>query len=70
VHQFADQDFAAYFDAVEPVFWKYEAARTGEATGSTRAARAMYPRFQRIREVRRAPIIRLMNAHLGKLLGI
>ena len=73
VHQFADQDFHPYFDAVEPIFWKYEGRPHWGKLHSLDAARlsALYPRFREFRAVRNAldPSSRLVNAHLATVLG-
>ena len=74
VHQFADQDFRPYFEAVEPVFWKYEGRPHWGKLHGLDAARlaALFPRFGEFLAVRRAldPHGRLVNAHLGTLLGV
>jgi FAD-linked oxidoreductase len=73
VHQFAELDFAPYFEAVEPVFWKYEGRpHWGKLHGldAPRLA-ALYPRFRDFLDVRGAldPRGRLVNAHVHTLLG-
>ena len=74
VHQFADENFRAYFDAVEPIFWKYEGRPHWGKLHTLDASRleALYPRWRDFQEVRRAldPSGRLVNPHVGKLLGI
>jgi FAD-linked oxidoreductase len=74
VHQFADEDFGPYFAAVEPVFWKYEGRPHWGKLHGLDAARlgALYPRFREFLDVRRAldPHGRLVNAHLGTVLGV
>jgi FAD/FMN-containing dehydrogenase len=73
VHQFAELDFRPYFDAVEPIFWKYEGRPHWGKLHSLSAARlaALYPRWRDFREVRRAldPNGRMVNDHLAAVLG-
>ncbi len=73
VHQFADQDFRPYFDAVEPIFWKYDGRPHWGKLHTLDAARlaALYPRFAEFQALRRAldPSGRLVNAHLATVLG-
>ncbi len=74
VHQFADEDFAPYFAAVEPVFWKYDGRPHWGKLHGLDAARlgALYPRFREFADLRRRldPSGRLVNAHLHTLLGV
>jgi len=74
VHQFAELDFAPYFDAVEPVFWKYEGRPHWGKLHSLDASRLepLYPRFRDFLDVRSRldPRGRLVNAHLHTLLGV
>jgi len=74
VHQFAEQDFAPYFDAVEPVFWKYEGRPHWGKLHSLDSGRLgdLYPRFREFLDLRRRldPRGRLVNAHLGTVLAV
>ncbi len=74
VHQFADQDFGPYFEAVEPVFWKYEGRPHWGKLHSLDAKRleALYPRFRDFQSVRSRldPRGRLLNAHLSAVFGV
>jgi len=73
VHQYADEDHRAYFDAVEPVFWKYEGRPHWGKLHSLDAFRlqSRYPRWGDFLAVRDAldPQGRLLNPHLAHLLG-
>ena len=64
------RDFAPYFAAVEPVFWKYEGRPHWGKLHALDAARlaALYPRFASSARVRRSldPHRRLVNAHLAQ----
>jgi FAD/FMN-containing dehydrogenase len=74
VHQFADEDFAGYFAAVEPIFWKYGGRPHWGKLHTLDAARfaSLYPRWRDFQQVRRSldPHDRLVNGHLGTVLGI
>jgi FAD-linked oxidoreductase len=74
VHQFADRDYAPYFDVVEPIFWKYEGRPHWGKLHSLGAEQlaALYPRWRDFLEVRRAldPEGRLLNSHLRHVLGV
>ena len=74
VHQFADQDFHAYFAAVEPIFWKYEGRPHWGKLHTLDAARldSLYPRFRDFQALRSSldPRGRLVNPHLASLLGV
>jgi FAD/FMN-containing dehydrogenase len=72
IHQTAALDHRPYFDAIEPIFWKYEGRpHWGKlhTMGAERLAER-YPRFRDFLEVRREldPEGRLLNAHLRTLL--
>jgi FAD-linked oxidoreductase len=73
VHQSAELDHRPVFDAVEPIFWKYDGRPHWGKLHSLDAARLapLYPRWRDFREVRRAldPEGRLLNAHLRTVLG-
>jgi FAD/FMN-containing dehydrogenase len=73
VHQFADQDFRPYFDAIEPIFWKYDGRPHWGKLHTLDAARLapLYPRFAEFQALRRRldPSNRLVNAHLASVLG-
>jgi FAD/FMN-containing dehydrogenase len=73
IHQFHDLDYAPYFDAIEPIFWKYEGRpHWGKlhTLGSERLAR-LYPRWSDFQAVRREldPRGRMLNDHLRYVLG-
>ncbi len=73
VHQFVDTDYRPYFDALEPIFWKYEGRphwgklhQLGEAELAK-----LYPHWQDFQEVRRGldPTGRMLNPHLRNVFG-
>ena len=74
MHEFADRDFAPYFAAVEPVFWKYEGRPHWGKLHALDAPRlgALYPRFREFQDLRRRldPRGRLVNGHLATLLAV
>lgn len=74
IHQYADQDHRPYFDAVEPIFWKYGGRpHWGKLhTLDAEALASLYPRWQDFLEVREAldPDGRLLNDHLRVLFGL
>jgi FAD-linked oxidoreductase len=74
VHQSAELDHRPYFDAIEPIFWKYEGRPHWGKLHSLDAPRlaALYPRFRDFLAVRREidPEGRLVNAHLARIFGI
>ena len=72
IHRMATEDHRSYFDAIEPIFWKYEGRpHWGKihSLGHAELTR-LYPRFEDFRDVRRAldPDGRLLNDHLRHLL--
>ena len=73
IHQSAALDHRPYFDAIEPIFWKYEGRPHWGKLHTLDAPRlaARYPRFRDFLEVRREldPEGRLLNAHLRTVLG-
>ena len=73
IHQSAALDHRPYFDAIEPIFWKYEGRPHWGKLHTLDAPRlaALYPRFRDFLEVRREldPEGRLLNAHLRTVLG-
>jgi len=73
VHQSAELDHRPVFEALEPIFWKYDGRPHWGKLHTLDAARLapLYPRWRDFREVRRAldPERRLLNAHLRTLLG-
>ncbi len=74
IHQFADRDFHAYFDAVEPIFWKHEGRPHWGKLHTLDASRlaALYPRFREFQALRRSldPQGRLVNPHIATLFGV
>ncbi len=74
IHQFHDQDYRPYFDAIEPIFWKYEGrphwGKLHTMTADALAAR--YPRWRDFLEVREGldPKRRFLNDHLKGVFGI
>lgn len=73
LHQYADQDHRPYFDAMEPIFWKYEGRpHWGKlhSLGAEQLARR-YPRFDDFRGLRAEldPEGRMLNDHLAHVLG-
>jgi FAD-linked oxidoreductase len=74
VHQYADEDEAAYFAAVEPIFWKYEGRPHWGKLHSlgARELAALYPQLRAFTELRREldPEGRLLNDHLRRLLDV
>lgn len=74
IHRHADHDFRPYFDAIEPIFWKYGGRPHWGKVHSLGAAelRKLYPRFEDFLAVRQAldPGGRMLNGHLRKVFGI
>jgi FAD-linked oxidoreductase len=74
IHQTAHLDHAPYFDAIEPIFWRYEGRPHWGKLHTLDAPRlaARYPRFRDFLEVRREldPAGRLLNPHLRALFGV
>lgn len=73
IHQFHDRDHRPYFDAVEPVFWRYEGRPHWGKLHSldARALQARYPRWRDFAAVREGldPDGRFLNDHLRDVLG-
>jgi FAD-linked oxidoreductase len=73
IHQSAVLDHRPYFDAIEPIFWKYEGRPHWGKLHTLDAPRlaALYPRFRDFLAVRREldPEGRLLNPHLRTLFG-
>ncbi|NNL67956.1 MAG: hypothetical protein HKP30_17035, partial [Myxococcales bacterium] len=73
LHQYADQDHRPYFDAMEPIFWKYDGRpHWGKlhGLGAERLA-GLYPRWRDFLEVRAEldPDGRMLNDHLAHVFG-
>lgn len=73
VHQSAELDHRPVFEAVEPIFWKYDGRPHWGKLHTLDAARLepLYPRWRDFQEVRRTldPEGRLLNPHLRTILG-
>ncbi|MEE4361905.1 MAG: D-arabinono-1,4-lactone oxidase [Pseudomonadales bacterium] len=73
VHEFADRDHRPYFDAVEPVFWKYGGRPHWGKVHSLghEQLTELYPRFEDFRALRARldPRGRLLNDHLRTVFG-
>jgi FAD-linked oxidoreductase len=73
IHQTAHLDHRPYFDAIEPIFWKYEGRPHWGKLHTLDAPRlaTRYPRFGDFLAVRREldPQGRLLNPHLATLFG-
>jgi FAD-linked oxidoreductase len=74
VHQDVRLDYRPYFDAVEPIFWKYGGRpHWGKIhTLTYRQLAKLYPKFNDFLELREAldPTGRMLNPHLRALFGI
>lgn len=72
IHRFAGEDYRPYFDAIEPIFWKYGGRPHWGKVHSldAQALRKLYPRFDDFLAVREAldPSGRMLNEHLRKVL--
>jgi FAD/FMN-containing dehydrogenase len=72
IHRFAGEDYRPYFDAIEPIFWKYGGRPHWGKIHSLDAAalRRLYPRFDDFQAVRAAldPDGRMLNDHLRRIL--
>ena len=73
IHRVASEDYRAYFDLIEPIFWKYGGRpHWGKihSLGAEQLTR-LYPRFDEFNALRREldPQGRLLNAHLSKVFG-
>ena len=74
IHRRASEDYRPYFDAIEPIFWKY-GGRPHWGKIHTLAAEQLtrlYPRFEEFRSIRQQmdPQGRMLNDHLRKLFGV
>jgi len=73
IHQYADQDHRPYFDAVEPIFWKYGGRpHWGKLHNLDATSLALlYPRWKDFLAVREEldPRGRMLNPHLAELFG-
>jgi FAD-linked oxidoreductase len=74
VHQFGDIDHKAYFNEIEPIFWKYEGRPHWGKLHTLDAKRlaALYPKhWKDFQEVRRDldPQGKMLNAHLKTIFG-
>ncbi|MAE96555.1 MAG: FAD-linked oxidoreductase [Deltaproteobacteria bacterium] len=73
LHQFVDEDYRPYFDAMERIFRKYEGRpHWGKLHGLSAAElRGLYPRWQDFLEVRESldPEGRMLNEHLRGVFG-
>lgn len=71
IHRTASADYRPYFDAIEPIFWKYGGRpHWGKVHSLThRELVELYPRFRDFMELRREldPQGRLLNPHLRAL---
>ncbi len=72
IHRTASEDYRPYFDAIEPIFWKYGGRpHWGKlhSLGAEELSR-LYPRFGDFQALRAEldPQGRMLNAHLRKLL--
>jgi FAD-linked oxidoreductase len=74
IHRTAAEDYRAYFDTIEPIFWKHGGRPHWGKVNSLGAAEltALYPRFEAFRELRAEldPHGRLLNPHLRKVFGV
>lgn len=73
LHQFADEDHRPVFDALEPIFWRYDGRPHWGKLHSLDAPQLMerYPRWDDFARVRAIldPARRMANAHLRRVLG-
>jgi FAD/FMN-containing dehydrogenase len=73
IHQDARFDWRPYFDAIEPIFWKYDGRPHWGKLNSLRYAELakLYPRLDDFRAIRARldPAGRLLNDHLRRQLG-
>lgn len=71
IHRQAGRDYRPYFDAIEPIFWKYGGRPHWGKVHSLGAAqlRELYPRFDEFQALRRSidPKGRMLNNHLAKI---
>ena len=72
IHRQAGRDFRPYFDAIEPIFWKYGGRPHWGKVHSlgAEALQSLYPRFREFQALRSTidPKGRMLNAHLRSLL--
>lgn len=73
IHRTWDQDYSTYFDAIEPIFWKYGGRPHWGKLHSLgyKELKALYPGLDRFRALRADmdPKGRLLNDHLRKVLA-
>jgi FAD-linked oxidoreductase len=71
IHRTASEDFAPYFDIIEPIFWKYAGRPHWGKIHSLKHKDLvnLYPRYEDFMELRKSldPSGRLLNAHLRTL---
>ena len=74
IHRAADFDYRPYFDAIEPIFWKYEGRPHWGKLHSLGYAElsSLYSRFSDFINLRAEldPAGRLLNDHLRKIFGL
>lgn len=74
IHQFADEDHRAYFDAIEPIFWKYDGRPHWGKLHSLGAKElsTLYPRFGDFAALRAEldPTGKMSNDHLRRLFDL
>lgn len=74
IHRVGSRDYRAYFDLIEPIFWKYAGRPHWGKIHSLSAGdlRRLYPNFERFLDVRARldPRGRMLNDHLAHLFGI
>jgi FAD-linked oxidoreductase len=73
IHQYSDTDFAPYFSAIEPIFWRYDGRPHWGKLQTLDAQRlaSLYPSWREFQDVRRMldPMGRMLNPYLHKILG-
>jgi len=73
LHQYADEDQRPIFDALEPIFWRYEGRPHWGKLHSLDASRlsTLYPHWADFLSVRTAldPSGKMLNEHLSSILG-
>jgi len=74
LHQPITEDYGPFFDAIEPIFWKYEGRPHWGKLHSLDARRLapLYPRWSDFLAVRREldPEDRFLNPHLRRIFGL
>lgn len=74
IHRAAQYDYRAYFDLIEPIFWKYGGRPHWGKIHSLGAAElsSLYPRFGDFQKLRAEmdPKGRLLNDHLRRVFGV